>query len=61
MNHRLWGVEEMAIFLGIARTTLYAMVSQKRVPHIKVGRLVKFDPKSIEGWLKQHSVEERKW
>lgn len=61
MNARLLGIEEMARFLGISQSTLYAWVNQRRIPHIKVGRLVKFDPKEIEGWLKEHSVEEKRW
>lgn len=60
MNTRLLGIEEMARFLGVSQSTLYAWVNQRRIPHIKVGRLVKFKPEEIDSWLKEHSVAERK-
>lgn len=42
---------------GIKKGTLYAMVSRKRIPHIRLSsRLVLFDEKEIEKWLKEHAV-----
>ena len=35
---------------------LYKMVSQRRIPYVKVGRLVKFDQAMLDGWLKQNAV-----
>jgi excisionase family DNA binding protein len=31
-------------------------VSQRRIPFIKVGRLVKFNQGTLDAWLKQHTV-----
>ena len=61
MDSRLLGIEEMAKYLGVSQSTLYAWVNQEKIPHIKVGWLVKFDQNEIESWLKEHSVGERKW
>lgn len=36
--------------------TLYAMVSQRRVPFVRVGRLVKFDVELLDKWIKQNTV-----
>ena len=45
---------ETANRLGIKLGTLYAWVSQGRIPYIRLsGKLVRFDPASIERWLKE--------
>jgi len=43
-------------YLGLSPHTLYTMVSQRRVPFVKVGRLTKFDVALLEEWLKKHTV-----
>ena len=40
-------------FLGISRNTLYEWIIQKKVPYIKVGRLVKFRKADLEKWLEK--------
>ena len=52
---RLFSIPEVARFLGIAETTLYTMVSQHRVPFVKVGRRVLFDPVELDKWVKHNS------
>ncbi len=54
----LMGTESAAEFLGISRNTLYEWIVQRRVPHIKVGRLVKFKREDLEGWLKKREQKE---
>ena len=36
---RLMSVKEAAKYLGVSGHTLYQMVSQRRIPYVKVGRL----------------------
>jgi len=52
---RLFSIPEVARFLGIAETTLYTMVSQHRVPFVKVGRRVLFDPVELDKWIKHNT------
>jgi excisionase family DNA binding protein len=47
-------------FLGISKNTLYEWIVQKKVLHVKVGRLVKFRREDLEEWLKQRTKEEEK-
>ena len=61
MEKRFLGVREFAEYLGIEESTVYAWVYQKRIPYVKVGRLVKFDLRKIEDWLKQRSVKQINW
>jgi excisionase family DNA binding protein len=37
--------------LRVKRSTLYAWAEQGTIPHLKLGRLLRFDPDEIEAWL----------
>jgi len=47
--------EQMAQILQVSPGTLRNWVSQGFIPHIKIGRAVRFDPKVIEAWLQKRS------
>ena len=53
---RLLSVQDAATYTGLSPHTVYTMVSQRRIPHVKVGRLVKFDQAMLDAWIKQHTV-----
>jgi excisionase family DNA binding protein len=53
---RLLSVREAANYIGLSTHTLYTMVSQRRIPYVKVGRLTKFDVVLLDAWLKKHTV-----
>jgi excisionase family DNA binding protein len=54
--YQLIAIQEAAKYTGLACSTLYAMVSQRRIPYVKVGRLVKFDMEQLNKWIKQNTV-----
>ncbi|WP_173051504.1 excisionase family DNA-binding protein [Nitrospira sp. KM1] len=49
-------MREMADIIGISVHTLYTMVSQRRIPFVKVGRLTKFDRQALDNWIEEHTV-----
>ena len=51
MERRFIAKEEFAEYLGVSVETVRAWVWQRRIPYVKVGRLVRFDLKEIEAWL----------
>ena len=53
---RLMSIQEAAVYTGLAVPTLYKMVSQRRIPYVKVGRLTKFDLGLLDAWIKQNTV-----
>ena len=57
MEKRFLGIKELANFLGIAEGTVYVWVCHRKIPFVKVGRLVKFDIRKIEKWLEENSVQ----
>ncbi|MBA5868379.1 MAG: helix-turn-helix domain-containing protein [Nitrospira sp. CR1.3] len=53
---RLVSIKEAALYTGLSPHTIYSMVSQRRIPFVKVGRLVKFDLELLDKWIKQNTV-----
>jgi excisionase family DNA binding protein len=52
MNANLWDVTEVAEFLKLAVGTVYHLLSQKRIPCVRISsRCVRFDPQTIEAWV----------
>ena len=48
---RFIGVKELAPYLGISINTVYSWVCLRKIPYVKIGRLVKFDLKEIDKWI----------
>jgi len=49
-------IQELAAFTGLSIPTLYKMVSQRRIPYVKVGSCLRFDSRLIDDWLEAHTV-----
>jgi excisionase family DNA binding protein len=56
LSRKLLTVKDVSEYTGLAPDTIYKMVSQRRIPFTKVGRLVKFEQAALDAWLNQHSV-----
>lgn len=52
MADRWLSVDEIAQHLGIKKDTVYKWVKQRDMPHHKVGRLLKFQVKEVDKWVK---------
>ena len=50
-------VSEIANFLGVKESTIYAWVHTRQIPYYKIGRLVKFKSDEIDSWMKERRVE----
>jgi excisionase family DNA binding protein len=51
MEARLWGIEEVASYLGIPQSSIYKMTSRGVIPHVKLGGRVRFRQADIDRWL----------
>ena len=60
MQTKLLNINELAEYLGIKISTVYSWVNQRKIPYIKVGRLVKFDQVDIDKWIAEQKVAESK-
>lgn len=60
-SNDLIGYEDASQITGICKPTLYAMVSQKRLPHFRLGgRLVRFSRAELIRWVEAKHVAEDK-
>jgi excisionase family DNA binding protein len=57
---QLLDTNEAAEYLGIRKNTLYEWILQRKIPYVKVGRLVKFREDELEAWLKERSQQEER-
>ncbi|MBU1087157.1 MAG: helix-turn-helix domain-containing protein [Candidatus Omnitrophica bacterium] len=57
IEKRFVGTKELAEYLDVAAGTLRVWVCHKKIPYVKVGRLVKFDLQKIEKWIKEREVK----
>jgi excisionase family DNA binding protein len=48
---QLLTIDQLAEGLGITVRHVRRLVAEKRVPYLKVGKLVRFDPDEIKQWL----------
>ncbi len=53
----LLDIDTVARALGVTRRHVQRLVSDRRIPFIKVGRFVRFDPASLNVWLEGQRVE----
>ena len=55
---RFLNIDELSLYLGTPKSTLYKMIMERRIPFIKFGgkRAVKFDVKAIDTWMEKQIV-----
>jgi excisionase family DNA binding protein len=58
MEKRLLSVAEAAHLLGMSQSFLYKLAEAKAVPHLRLGRALRFDLNQLESWLRRQAVEE---
>jgi excisionase family DNA binding protein len=58
VERRYVGPKELSEHLGLAIATVYDWIYRKKIPHYKMGRLVRFDLKEIDEWARERRVEE---
>lgn len=62
----LWNTRQAAAALGISERTLWSLTfgrkkdgveqvpPEKRIPHVRVGNRVHYDPDDLRGWIKRN-------
>jgi excisionase family DNA binding protein len=49
--------EELAVEINIKASTISQWVMQKRIPYIKIGKLVRFEKEKVMEWIEQKRVK----
>ena len=58
-SKRFLNVKDVASEYGLAESTVYKMVSEHRIPFVKIGRRTTFDRLELNKWVLAHTVKER--
>lgn len=52
MAERWVSIDEISEHLGVKKDTIYKWVARKKMPAHKVGRLLKFQIKEVDRWVR---------
>lgn len=53
VDSTLLDIDGLARRLGVGTRFVRRLVSERRIPFLKVGHFIRFDPADIEAWLDQ--------
>ena len=53
LTKRLLSIEELAELLGVPKSWLYRRTCLDEIPHLKLGRYVRFDLEAVQAWLEE--------
>ena len=56
-HNRLLTFEEVCSLLQVKPSILYAWCTKGIIPHLRVGRLLRFSQQDLDGWLKKRRVQ----
>lgn len=59
-HSRLLNAQEIAELIGVQPSTIYQWTHQSFIPHIKIGKLVRFNADDISRWLSNLKNKGRK-
>jgi excisionase family DNA binding protein len=57
VSPEFFNIQDLSRYLGIKTSTLYAMVREKKIPHYKFRRLIRFKRSEIEHWVEGNRKE----
>ena len=49
-------VKDVAAELGVTKQKIYEMAATGKLPHVRVGGALRFDPVLLARWVTQHSA-----
>ncbi len=53
-NEPLVDITEIEKATGLPRSWLYAQTAAGRIPHLKLGKYLRFRPSEVQRWLESH-------
>ena len=53
-------IDQLVERLGISTRHVRRLIAERRIPYLKVGKLVRFDPEEISRWLDDSRVAQRR-
>lgn len=56
LGARLLSIREAAELLGVSVPVLYRWAAERRIPHARIGRLLKFEGGELAKWVARNRV-----
>ncbi len=53
---RLLDISQLADHLGTSHRHIRRLIAERRIPYVKVGRLIRFDPAEIAAWIDESRI-----
>ena len=53
---KLLNIQQAADLLGLKVKTLYTYICKKKIPYVKLGGRVLFQPEKLETWVEQRAI-----
>jgi len=60
-GRRLISVKEAAKLLNVSVHTLYSLVSERRIPFVKLGRRTEFDIRDLDTWIEKNKTRQQEF
>ena len=51
-------VQDLVPLTGFRKTAIYQMVEDGRIPYLRFGSSIRFDPIAIAAWMREHTVRQ---
>jgi excisionase family DNA binding protein len=48
---------KLATYLGLSRSAIYERAQDGRIPHFRLGNIIRFDPATIAAWLRDKEIK----
>lgn len=59
-DDRWLSVDEIAVYLGISKETVYRWLDRGSIPAHRVGKLWKFKPLEVDAWVKSGAASAKR-
>lgn len=56
---KLLTIDQVAELLQIPKGSIYNLVHEDRIPHLKIGGRLRFQESSLQDWLKKYERKEK--
>lgn len=53
----LLSAKETAKRLAISERSLWSLTNAKQIPHLRIGRTLRFDPRDLDAWIERRKRE----
>ncbi len=54
----LLSIEQLADWLGVTDRFIRRLVAERRIPFLKIGKFIRFEPADVAAWIDQQRVDQ---